>query len=107
VTKASDQIDDSGWFYVLHEVFKGLDVLSVPLQLVQTWFYLRYAEMSGYGLSLERDVTGAKLQQDRNYMYDISERGLRPSEQGDITADHIKFMRLVAVKPLLTVAQIG
>lgn len=107
VTKASDQIDDSGWFDILLDVYKGLDVINVPLQLVQVWFYLRYAEMSGYGLSLERDVTGAKLVADRNYMYDVSERGLRPSEQGDITADHIKFMRLVAIKPLLTVAQIG
>ena len=107
VTKASDQIDDEGWFDILLDVYKGLDVISLPLELVQTSFYLRYAEMSGYGLSLERDVTGAKLVPDKHYMYDVSERGLRPSEQGDITADHIKFMRLVAVKPLLTVAQIG
>lgn len=107
VTRASDQIDDEGWFDILLDVYRGLDVISLPLELVQTSFYLRYAEMSGYGLSLERDVTGAKLVPDKHYMYDVSERGLRPSEQGDITADHIKFMRLVAVKPLLTVAQIG
>lgn len=107
VTKASDQIDEAGWFEILHDVYQGLDASGVPLQLTQTWFYLRYAELGGYELSLERDVTGAKLSPDRRYMYDVSERGLRPSEQGDITADHIKFMRLVAVKPLLTVAQIG
>lgn len=107
VTKASDQIDEAGWFDILLDVYRGLDARGVPLQLTQVWFYLRYAELSGYGLSLERDVTGAKLVSDRNYMYDVSERGLRPSEQGDITANHIKFMRLVAVKPLMTVAQIG
>lgn len=107
VTKASNQIDEAGWFDILHDVYQGLDADNVPLQLTQVWFYLRYAELGGYELSLVRDVTGAKLSPDRRYMYDVSERGLRPSEQGDITADHIKFMRLVAVKPLLTVAQIG
>lgn len=107
VSKASNQVDEAGWFEILHDVYRGLDEVNVPVQLVQTWFYLRYAEMGGYELSLERDVAGAKLSADRSYMYDVSERGLRPSEQGDITADHIKFMRLVAVKPLLSVAQIG
>lgn len=107
VTKMSDQIDEAGWFDILHDVYRGLDAQGVPLQLTQVWFYLRYAELSGYELSLERDVTGAVLSPDRKYMYDVSERGLRPSEQGDIAADHIKFMRLVASKPLLTVAQIG
>lgn len=107
VSKASDMINEPGWFEILEQVYMGLDRLDLPLQLVQAWFYLRYAEMTGYGLSLERDVAGNKLVADKQYMYDVSEKGLRPSEQGDITADHIKYLRLMEVKPLLTVAQIG
>ena len=107
VSRASDAIDASEWYDILANVYDGLDHTTVPLQLTQTWFYLRYAEMTGYALSLERDVTGAPLDPEKMYMYDVGERGLRPSEQGDIKADHIKFLRLCAVKPLLTVAQIG
>ena len=40
-------------------------------------------------------------------MYDPIERGLRLAEQGEIRADHIKFLRLVVQKPLHIVAQIG
>ena len=40
-------------------------------------------------------------------MYDSIERGLRLSEQGELTADHIKFLRLAANKSLRLVAQIG
>jgi hypothetical protein len=40
-------------------------------------------------------------------MYDPVERGLRPSEQGDVTADHIKFLRIISAKPIGAVAQIG
>lgn len=107
VSKASDLINEPGWFEILEQVYMGLDRLDISLQLVQSWFYLRYAEMTGYGLSLERDVTGNKLVADKQYMYDVAEKGLRPSEQGDITADHIKYLRLMEAKSLLTVAQVG
>ena len=107
VSKASDAIDAPEWFEILENVYEGLNRPDVSLQLTQSWFYLRYAEMTGYALSLERDVAGAPLEPDKVYMYDVGEKGLRPSEQGDIRADHIKFLRLVAVKPLLVVAQIG
>ncbi len=107
VAKASDTIDDSGWFAVLEQVYEGLDRPTVPFQLIQSWFYIHYAGLTGYELSLERDVVGSRLVADKRYMYDVSERGLRPSEQGELSADHIKYLRLIAAKPLLTVAQVG
>lgn len=107
VSKASDGIDDPAWFTILTNVYAGLNTKSVPLQLTQAWFYLHYADMTGYELSLECDITGAPLASEKTYMYDVGEKGLRPSEQGDIGADHIKFLRLVAAKPLRTVAQVG
>jgi hypothetical protein len=41
------------------------------------------------------------------YSYDISEKGLSESVRGELTADHIKFLRLVNAKPLAILAQIG
>ena len=107
VTKASEQIDDSGWYEVLSEVYMGLDNASVSLQLTQTWFYLHYAELTGYAFSLERDVTGQPLDPEKTYMYDVHEKGLRLAEQGDINANHIKLLRLIANKPLAIIAQVG
>ena len=85
----------------------GLDVSTIPLQLTQTWFYLHYAELTGYELNLERDVAGQTLAPDKTYMYDVSEKGLRLSAQGDITAAHIKLLRIMATKPISAIAQIG
>lgn len=107
VTKASEQVDGEDWFDVLSQVYAGLDNFAVPLQLVQTWFYLHHSELTGYGFNLSFDVAGKTLDAEVNYMYDVSERGLRRAEQGDITADHIKLMRLIAIKPLAVIAQIG
>lgn len=107
VTRGSDHVDEPEWFSVLAEVYDGLNIASVPLQLTQTWFYIRYAKLTGYELNVSRDVLGNLLDSEKNYMYDSSEKGLRPAEQGEITADHIKYLRLIGAKPLRSVAQIG
>lgn len=108
ITKVSEMIDEPEWFDVLSEVYKGLDNFSVPLQLVQTWFYLRYAALTGYELNLRRDDAGNPLQSDKTYAYDAVERGLRLADQGgDVTADHIKYLRVINTKNIVTILQIG
>lgn len=107
VAKASENIDEPDWYGILSEVYMGLDVASIPLQLTQTWFYLHYAELTGYELNLERDVSGQPLASDKTYMYDTAEKGLRLAEQGDINAAHIKLLRVMASRPIATVAQVG
>ena len=107
VSKASENIDEPEWYGILSEVYMGLDVSTIPLQLTQTWFYLHYAELTGYELNLERDVAGQTLAPDKTYRYDVSEKGLRLSAQGDITAAHIKLLRIMATKPISAIAQIG
>lgn len=107
VSKASDQVDEPEWYDVLAEVLMGLDAHSIDLQLVQTWFYLRYAGLLGHEMSLYHDTSGVKLVADANYRYDETDQGLRQVTGGEITAEHIKFLRLVATKPLKALAQIG
>lgn len=107
VSKASEMVDEPEWYDVLFETFKGLDAQSVSLQLTQTWFYLHYAELMGVQLSLSNDIAGRPLRVGERYSYDVAERGLRMSPSGEITADHIKFMRLISVKSLETLAQVG
>lgn len=105
--RASEDIDEPAWYEVLHEVFEALDDATISLQMVQTWFYLHYATLTGYELNLEADVVGQRLDEDKTYMYDINERGLRAAAQGDINANHIKLLRVMANRPVRTVAQIG
>ncbi|NCU38368.1 DNA repair protein RecO [Candidatus Saccharibacteria bacterium] len=107
VSRASEHIDEPEWYGVLSEVYMGLDVRTIPLQLIQSWFYLHYAELTGYELNLERDVAGKLLDESKTYMYDINEKGLRLAEQGDIDANHIKLLRVLATRSIQTIAQIG
>ena len=107
IGKASEMVDEPEWYDTLLHVLEALNNSAVPLQLIQAWFYLRYAGLLGYELSLLHDIEGKRLQVDQRYTYDVSEKGLRASSQGELRADHIKFLRLVNTKPLKTVAQIG
>jgi DNA repair protein RecO len=107
VARASEMVDEPEWYEVLAEVFMALDVKTVARQLVEAWFYLRYAALLGHELSLTHDINGDKIDPELHYNYDVSEKGFRQAPGGDITADHIKLLRLMSVKPLKVLAQIG
>lgn len=107
ITKASEMVDEPEWFDALSEVYMGLDASSVSLDLTQTWFYLRYAALLGHELNLDLDTNGEKLRSDTQYRYDVGEQGLREYEGGEITAEHIKLLRLISTKSLKILAQIG
>ena len=107
VTKASETIDEPDWFDLLSEIFMALDNRTIDLRMTQTWFYLHYATLLGHQLNLDIDVTGAKLSSDKTYRYDSGEQGLIERNNGPVTAEHIKLLRLIATRPLKILAQIG
>lgn len=107
VTKASENVDEPEWFDLLSEVFMGLDAMTIPLSLTQTWFYLKYAGLLGHQLNLEIDTNGEKLMPERSYRYDVGEQGLRELPSGELTAAHIKLLRLISTRSIKILAQIG
>ena len=82
-------------------------MLSIPLPLIQTWFYVRYASLLGRDLNLELDSDGNPLEATEGYRYDSAEEGLRAVPGGEISGDHIKLLRLIATRPLKVLVQIG
>lgn len=107
VGRASETVDEPEWFDLLAETLAGLDVLTIPLPLVQAWFYVRYASLLGHELNLDLDIDGKALEADVAYRYDSGEQGLRPVANGELTGDHIKLLRLIATRPLKVLVQIG
>lgn len=107
VGRASEMVDEPEWFEVLAEVLAALDNKTVPLQLAEAWFYLRYADLLGHALNLRRDIVGEPLAADKKYVYDVSEQGLREAASGEIDADHIKLLRLASAKSLGILSQVS
>ena len=108
VARASETVDEPEWFDLLQETLAGLDALGLPLPLVRTWFYIRYAGLLGHDINLDIDIDGAPLTAEAEYRYDSAERGLRLVQvNGTITGEHIKVLRLIATRPLQVLAQVG
>ena len=107
VAKASASLDESEWYDIVAEVLAALDVATVPLALVQTWFYVRVAQLLGDELNTMRDYAGEKMVADKTYRYDSQEKGFVEASSGNISSEHIKILRLVAAKPLSVILQVG
>lgn len=107
VARASETVDEPEWYDLLAEILMALDAHSIALDMTQTWFYLRYAGLLGHQLNLDLDIDGNKLDAGKKYRYDVGEQGLREVLNGEITAEHIKLLRLIATKSLKVLAQIG
>lgn len=107
IARASETVDEPEWFEILSETLSALDNKAIPLQLIETWFYLKYADMLGHGLNLQRDIEGEPLAVDKTYVYDVSEQGLRESKSGDITVDHIKLLRLASANTPTVLSQVS
>jgi len=107
VARASESLDEPEWYDIVTEILMALDVKSVPIQLIQAWFYVRMSAMLGDQLNTERDYNGDKLLSDKRYRYDSHEKGFVEAANGEVTAEHIKILRLVSVKPLSVLLQVG
>lgn len=107
VARASASLDEPEWYDIVAEILAALDVSTIDLALVQTWFYVRIAQTLGDELNTMRDYKGDKLSPDSTYRYDSQEKGFIEDGRGSITAEHIKILRLVSVKPLSVIVQVG
>lgn len=99
ISRCAEQIDSSELFSLTNQTLAGLNQ-SVSLPLVQTWFYLNLAHITGTDLNLMTDTNGMKLVEDALYIYDAEQEVLKPLVDGPIGSSHIKLLRLLATNSL-------
>lgn len=101
VSRSSENIDNPDFFSIIYQTLQALNI-SVNVQLIQIWFYLRMATATGTELNFSVDTNGEKLQASQTYIYDVALEALKPEPKGDISASHIKLLRLLVSVPLKT-----
>lgn len=107
VAKTSESSGESEWYDLLSNTLAGLNSKSLSIEMVQAWFYIKYAFLTGHDLSLTFDIDGNKISSNVIYSYDANERGLESDENGNLKADHVKLLRLLSTKNLDILAKIG
>ncbi len=103
--KVSENVDSPELFALVNQCFWALDK-NLSRELVESFFLLNLARVSGEDVNLHRDTDGEKLALGTIYAWDTLENSLRKEPRGNISADHIKLMRLILTSPLKTVVQV-
>ena len=106
VYRNSDTTDSEQWFSLLEESLSSLNDFKINTKIIETWFYLRFSELLGYGLSLHYDDKGNKILPDKNYEYNIGEKSLALNPKGGITTNHIKLLRVLEANSIATTCRI-
>ena len=105
ISLASENLDSPGYFDIVDQSLAGLDC-GLENELVESWFWLNLAKVSGEEINLYRDANGVKLSLGKRYSYDLAEKALVLADDGELGTEEIKVLRLMLATRLTVVAQI-
>lgn len=106
LNRAAEHVSSPEYFSIATQIFTSLDSSTSHLPLIESWFQFNLARVNGDTINLIFDSSGEKLQRDQTYLWDSFEKVLSPHQDGNISTDHIKLMRLMVAAPLATVEQV-
>lgn len=94
IDRSTEEVAEATFFQLLHKTLVYLNELKIPHGFTELWFRLQLEDIMGRAPDLGVDIKGHKLKVDATYTYDVYEKGLAESGFGNLTADHIKLLRL-------------
>lgn len=95
LNKNTEDEPDEQYFYLLEQAFAALDNPDIDTVLIRAWFSARLLRHAGHAPNLETTAKGEKLTADQNYDFDFDSMSLSPHPAGRLSADEIKFLRLL------------
>lgn len=105
INRLSESSDSPELFSLTEQCLRTINAKH-PLDLIEAWFLLNLARVSGVEVNLHRDTDGKKLESDQTYVWDMAEESLRPQIGGNIGANEIKLMRLMLSSDLALVINV-
>jgi DNA repair protein RecO (recombination protein O) len=94
INRATEDETDAEYFELLNISLKALDE-GVNETIMELWFDARLLRLAGHQPNLSSDSKGVKLEAGKLYTFDFDHMAFATAEQGVLTPDHIKFLRLV------------
>lgn len=67
---------------------------NLDASLIEVWWLVNLAQISGNGLSLKKQIDGQALVEEKGYAFDIENGGFLAHPEGSFRANHIKFLKL-------------
>ncbi len=96
IAAITNDVEDEAFFEILHTTYRALNNLTVPLRVVELWFWLHIQQALGEAINLSTDINGMKLLTDTPYRFDMQAMAFAYDEDGAIDDRHIKLLRLLS-----------
>jgi DNA repair protein RecO (recombination protein O) len=93
--KITEDEADREYFDLLEQAFEALNDSLTSRELLETWFSAQLLRYGGLTPNLSTDIRGNKLDKTKCYNLALDEGGLVEHTAGALSADHIKFLRLL------------
>lgn len=107
INRVTETVSEPEFYVLLRDSLAGLDDLSLDWRLVELTFRLQLQALLGHGVNLATERSGTKLQPDKLYHYDFSESVFYEDKTGKFGSEHIKLLRLAAVKSPIVLKQVA
>lgn len=95
LNKAIEDEAEKEYFELLERTFQALDDPANSDELIRAWFMAQLLRLGGHMPNLQTDSFGEKLNPHETYEFDYDAMAFVQHDQGQLTADHIKYMRLI------------
>ncbi|MBR3253715.1 DNA repair protein RecO [Candidatus Saccharibacteria bacterium] len=105
ISLVAESLDSEECFGIVNATLPALD-RGVQKDLVEAWFWLNYAKLTGEQINLYRDVYGDKLDAEKLYDWNIDEAAFMEKMEGNFDADAIKLMRLMTAADLEVIERV-
>ncbi len=83
------------YFNLLKTTVRTLDKLTVDINLIRTWFYAQILKLGGHSPNLLTDPTGQILNANQTFSFNLEKAALVPQNNGKLSAEYVKFLRLI------------
>lgn len=105
ISRLAESSDSPEYFKIVDQCLGSLNE-GVNEMLVEAWFLINLARVSGEEVNLYRDADGNKLASDRKYMWDAMSGVFYEKENGEYGVDEIKVLRLIMTTELRIVSRV-
>lgn len=95
LNKITEDNSEPSYFELLDQSFQALDDPAIPENLVRIWFSAQLLRMGGHTPNLQTDAFGERLDPNASYEFDYDSMSFVQHDSGQLTADHIKLLRLI------------
>jgi DNA repair protein RecO (recombination protein O) len=93
--RATEDEPGADYFELLLQAFEALDDSAIDTRLIQSWFVAQLLKLAGHNPNLRTDSSGNKLDAELNYDFSFDSMSFVVRPDGQMGADHIKFLRLL------------